>query len=305
MCGLLGKEPSPVYYGRVVHAHDDAGQGWTVLQYHFFYAFNDWRMAAHGLNHHEGDWEMVAVYLKGKDPFAMFFSQHGGGHLVNWDQVRKVYDRQGNPTPHPLVYVALGSHANYSQPEVIRSASLYHRGPLQRFIYWMDGLIHFLFLLLNPSERARQIALNEIVARPGELLNEDAFASLRDDADHYLVSLPMEIASGDGFRVGYEGDARREGVVLSSSYLKRSLSDRIVTRPASSEWRAVLLHPEPEWIQYKGLWGVKSLLENESGPPGPKWNRAFRDQPPQVRERWGSPLDWLKLLEHDSVNQNV
>ena len=161
----------------------------------------------------------------------MLFSQHGAGHLVNWDQVRKVSDPQGRTTLHPLVYVALGSHANYSRPEVIRSASLYPRGPLQRFIYWVDGLIHFIFLLLNPSQQARQIALNEIVSRPGELLNEDAFSSLRDEADHYLVSLPMEIASGDGFRAGYQGDPRREGVVLSSSYLKRSLSDRIRDPP--------------------------------------------------------------------------
>ena len=68
----------------------------------------------------------------------------------------------GSETTHPLIYVALGSHANYSKPEVIRSASLFHEGLFQRFIYWLDGLIHFLFMLFNPSEKERQIALTGI-----------------------------------------------------------------------------------------------------------------------------------------------
>ena len=57
----LKKEPQPVYYGRVTRWQDEAGNHWKSLQYHFFYAFNDWRLAANGINHHEGDWEMVAV----------------------------------------------------------------------------------------------------------------------------------------------------------------------------------------------------------------------------------------------------
>ncbi len=48
------------YYGRVVRA-----EGYTVLQYWFFYPFNDWRSTFHGVNDHESDWEMVAVYLAG------------------------------------------------------------------------------------------------------------------------------------------------------------------------------------------------------------------------------------------------
>ena len=44
-------------------------------------------------------------------------------------------------------------------------------------------------------------------------------------------------------------------------------------RPQSSEWKQVVLSPEPDWVHYKGLWGVKSLMKDESGPPGPKWDR--------------------------------
>jgi hypothetical protein len=293
---ILEEHPQPVYYGRVVHEKDAEGNAWKVLQYHFFYAFNDWRLAANGINHHEGDWEMVAVYLKNDSPFAVLFSQHGSGNMEKWENVRKAVDLQGQETAHPIIYVALGSHANYSKPEVIRSPSLYKKGFVQRFLYWTDGLIHYLFLLFNPSQKARQIALHELTAQGPHFLSEDAFIYLRDEADHYVVSLPMEIASGDGFRIGFAGDSQREGLVPSSSFLKRIRSDRDTTRPARNSWRGVMLNPEPEWIQYKGLWGVKSSLDNESGPPGPKWNRPKNGLPVRERMRWARPLEWLKEL---------
>jgi hypothetical protein len=53
-----GQEERYVYHGRVVrHA------GWTICQYWFFYAGNNWRSGFHGVNEHESDWEMIAVYL--------------------------------------------------------------------------------------------------------------------------------------------------------------------------------------------------------------------------------------------------
>jgi hypothetical protein len=55
------------YYGRVVEDHDQGGN-WTILQYNYFYAFNDWRVAAIGFNNHEGDWEAVSVFLKDGNP---------------------------------------------------------------------------------------------------------------------------------------------------------------------------------------------------------------------------------------------
>jgi len=47
-----------VYHGRVVR-HG----GWTICQYWFFFAYNDWRSGFHGVNDHESDWEMISVYL--------------------------------------------------------------------------------------------------------------------------------------------------------------------------------------------------------------------------------------------------
>ncbi len=267
---ILKKNPEPLYYGRVLRETDDQKNNWTILQYHFFYAFNDWRLAANGMNHHEADWEMIAVYLKNDSPYAVLFSQHGAGNIEKWDTVIKAIDKQGNTTTHPVVYVALGSHANYSRPEVIRSPSMYKPGKLQRLLFWTDGLIHYLFLLVNPNQKARQIALKEAQLQGTNFLSEDAFVYLRDEADHYVVSLPMEIASGDGYRIGMQGDNLREQMMKSSSYLKRIMSDRSTSRPHVKVWRRVVLNPEPDWVQYKGLWGVKSLLSEEVGSAGPQ-----------------------------------
>ena len=297
----MEKDDKPVYYGRVLRETDKADNQWTILQYHFFYAFNDWRLAANGMNHHEGDWEMTAVYLKNDSPHAVLFSQHGAGNIEKWETTNKALDKQGDETTHPVVYVALGSHANYSQPEVIRSPSMYKPGSLQRILFNVDGWIHYIFMFINPSQKARQIAIKELQAKRTHFLAQDAFIYMRDEADHYVVSLPMEIASGDGFRLGAQGDNLREGVVKSSSYLKRVMSDRKTTRPKVKEWGRVLLNPEPEWVQYKGLWGVKSMLKEESGPPGPKWDRPIKDQPGvNERKRWSKPLEWLRELEQSN-----
>ena len=294
---ILQKHPQPVYYGRVARWQDVEGNDWNSLQYHFFYAFNDWRLAANGINHHEGDWEMVAVYLKNDQPYSVLFSQHGSGAMELWEDVRCARDEDGNETTHPIIYVALGSHANYSRPQVIRSASLFHEGPFQRFVYWIDGLIHFLFLLFNPSEKARQIALHELATHPATVLTEETFANLRDERDHYIVRLPMEIATGDGFRIGYKGDIRNEEIGKSTSYLKRVMSNREVMHPKLDQWKQVVLSPEPAWLGYKGLWGVKSLMTDESGPPGPKWDRPDKLFAVYPRKRWDKSPEWLAELE--------
>lgn len=295
---MTEEQRSPVYYGRVVREQENESR-WTILQYHFFYAFNDWRMGANGINHHEGDWEMVAVYLKDDEPYALLMSQHGSGAMEAWKDVQLVRDETGNGTTHPIVYPGLGSHANYSKPEVIRSPNLFHEGPFQRFLYWTDGLLHFLFMLFNPSQKERQIALRELALHPATALTEESFASLRDEQDHYVVNLPMEIATGDGFRIGCDGDHKHEKVGRSTSYLKRAMSDREVTRPKSSGWRQVLLTDEQPWVEYKGLWGVKSILQDESGPPGPKWDRPDKFFMIHPRKRWEKPLEWLRGLEGD------
>jgi hypothetical protein len=75
-----------------------------IVQYWFFYAFNEGP-----LNEHEGDWEMVEVIVdpSGENALSASYSQHISGQTASWGDVEKV---DGS---HPIVYVALGSHANY------------------------------------------------------------------------------------------------------------------------------------------------------------------------------------------------
>jgi len=75
--------------------------GGNVVQYWMFYAFNKGE-----LNQHEGDWEMIQIYITAGSPSAVMFSQHESGQKATWDQVEKT-------NGHLNVYVARGSHANY------------------------------------------------------------------------------------------------------------------------------------------------------------------------------------------------
>jgi hypothetical protein len=104
----------PTIYGRVWTAPTASAGVATVLQYWLFYALDDWRnsLAKPAVWHmHEGDWEELSVSLDaaGK-PLEVAASQHDLGVTRPWSKVRL---RNGT---HPVVYVALGSHANYLAP---------------------------------------------------------------------------------------------------------------------------------------------------------------------------------------------
>jgi hypothetical protein len=103
------------YYGRVVRTGT-----WTVLQYWFFYAFNDWRSGFNGANDHEADWEQILVYLDRDEsgravPVWAAYAQHdyhGRDLRRRWDDAEQL-ERQGD---HPVVYAGAGSHASYFRP---------------------------------------------------------------------------------------------------------------------------------------------------------------------------------------------
>jgi hypothetical protein len=77
----------------------------TVIQYWFFYVFNNGP-----LNDHQGDFELIEIFLDGSNnPQIVLYSQHFAGQNAAWNDVEKV-DR------HPVAYVAQGSHANYFKP---------------------------------------------------------------------------------------------------------------------------------------------------------------------------------------------
>jgi hypothetical protein len=124
--------PQPVYYGRVVRQND-----WLVLQYWFFYAFNNWRSGFFGLNDHEADWELISIYLDEEmgdvRPVWVAYAAHdfeGDDLRRHWDdpEVRKVGE-------HPVVYAGAGSHASYFLPgEYLTEVEISFLGPLARLL---------------------------------------------------------------------------------------------------------------------------------------------------------------------------
>jgi len=89
--------------GYTVYARVTRESGFLIVQYWFFYAYNDGQ-----LNQHEGDWEMIEVLLDaGENPVSAVYSQHLQEQRALWADVEKV------DGTHPKVYVARGSHANY------------------------------------------------------------------------------------------------------------------------------------------------------------------------------------------------
>jgi hypothetical protein len=119
------------YYGRVLDQN-----GWLVLQYWFFYCFNNWRTGFHGLNDHEGDWEMVTLYLYPNEagdwqPEWVAYAMHdfeGDDQRRRWDDPE--VEREGE---HPVVYAAAGSHASYFSPgEYLTELELPLLSPLAR-----------------------------------------------------------------------------------------------------------------------------------------------------------------------------
>ena len=103
----LDPERSP-YYARVLREG-----GWTICQYWFFYAANDWRTSFNGVNDHEADWEMVTVYVVEGDAGARARWVALSAHEYHGPRVRRRWD---DPEvefvgDHPVVYVGAGSHS--------------------------------------------------------------------------------------------------------------------------------------------------------------------------------------------------
>jgi hypothetical protein len=133
----VGAGPTRTYYGRVVRTGD-----YTVLQYWYFYAFNDWRSTFFGVNDHEADWETIAVYLVEDD------AADGGGlrpawvaassHDLGGPDLRRRWDdpqlrREGD---HPLVFVGAGSHSGAFLPgDYVVSVEL---PALRRVVRWLQ-----------------------------------------------------------------------------------------------------------------------------------------------------------------------
>jgi hypothetical protein len=79
-------------------------------QYWLWYLYNPWSVA--GFGRHEGDWEFVQLGCtdsKGDRPVLMTASQHRAGE-------KREFWRCELSGGRPVIYVALGSHANFFTP---------------------------------------------------------------------------------------------------------------------------------------------------------------------------------------------
>ena len=97
---LRATRPRATVYFRVVR---QPAKGRVAIEYWFLYLYNDF------FDRHEADWEGVTVFLNGNNPLGVSYSAHQGRRWSRWASQAT----QGGT--HPIVYVALGSHANYSQ----------------------------------------------------------------------------------------------------------------------------------------------------------------------------------------------
>ena len=102
--GRFTSYPLTVYGRQVEKTYE--GDDFIVLQYWFFYPYNNWH------NCHEGDWERIQIilYEANETPQRMTFGQHWGGDTVPWDSISNSLVAE----THPKVFSARGSHASYS-----------------------------------------------------------------------------------------------------------------------------------------------------------------------------------------------
>jgi hypothetical protein len=101
-----GKAPAVTY----AHIATEPGYSGLVVQYWFFYYFNQFNDV------HEGDWEGMQISFdadtpaealaEGPSQIALF--QHAGGERAEWDDTKVQKDGT-----HPIVYPAAGSHATF------------------------------------------------------------------------------------------------------------------------------------------------------------------------------------------------
>jgi len=225
------KDERYTYYGRVFREN-----GWVILQYWYFYPFNNWRSGFFGVNDHEGDWEMVSVYCydedydNGDDPqvkpdnlkprWAAYAS-----HDYSGDDLRRRWDdpELEKLGEHPVVYAGAGSHASYfAGGEYLAEIELPFLSPLVRLVDWIQGLW-------------------------GNIVGQNT----RTGKPQFNV-----------FRIPFVDYARGDGDVIGCHEDKA--------------WEVRLIDENTPWaVHYRGLWGLyaQDPISGENAPAGPVYRR--------------------------------
>lgn len=247
------REERYCYYGRVVQEN-----GWFILQYWYFYPFNNWRSGFFGVNDHEGDWEMVSVYCVLNDSASVdpprYLSQDVPDRLIPLWVAYASHDFEGDDLrrhwtdpevekvgDHPLVYVGAGSHACY----------------FQKGEYMSEVELPFLRPLALVVNRLQSIWVN-FLRQAGSKEAQKSF---------FLFRVPfVDYARGDGLSIGAGG---------------------------TKSWEAIPLSETTPWASgYRGLWGLyaEDPIAGENAPAGPIYDRDGN-----FRRRWIDPLGWAGL----------
>jgi hypothetical protein len=101
-------------------------------QFWLWYLYNPWEIM--GVGRHEGDWEFVqtgCVDKAGERPVLMTASQHHTGE-------KREFWRCEIDEGRPVIYVALGSHANYFTPGERGEDQANGRGKRLANVQWRD-----------------------------------------------------------------------------------------------------------------------------------------------------------------------
>lgn len=227
---LMEAEENYRYYGRIIRQN-----GWIVLQYWFFYPFNNWRSGFYGANDHEADWETICIYV---------YESAEGEYVPEWvayashdffgDDLRRRWDDPELEKfgEHPVIYAGAGSHASYFRAgEYLAEIELPFLSPLVRLVdrwgqFW---------------KRLRHQVLGE---RDGQVAQENRYS-------FNLFRIPfVDYARGDGITLGPGGE--------------KEWSDPGLLSPPP-DWA----------IGYRGLWGLyaRDPVAGENAPAGPVYYR--------------------------------
>lgn len=270
---MLKEREAYHYHGRVVRE-----AGWVVLQYWYFYVYNNWRSGFSGANDHEADWEMIMVYLSEAEGEAARDAQdgpdgaRGGGALARFrpewvayashdysgDNLRRRWDdpELEKVDTHPVVYVAAGSHGCY-----------YRRGE-----YLTELKLTFFERLTKVLDWLEHIWRNQLRQYAGEADGDE------QEQVSNLFRIPfVDYARGDGLSIGPGQD---------------------------KDWSPPrLLRSDEGWLSsYRGLWGLyaRDPFAGENAPAGPMYNRDRT-----LRRAWYDPVGWAGLDKVPTPDQEV
>ncbi len=182
-------------YGRVFKEN-----GWIVLQYWYFYPFNNWRSGFFGVNDHEADWEMVSVYcseMPNQNSEQPIFQPEWiayASHDFSGDDLRRHWqdpevEKKGE---HPVIYAGAGSHASY-----------FSAGE-----YLTELELPFLSIFIKLGDAIQRLWINTLKQ-----------AGVRRTANNFNVfRIPfVDYARGDGISIGAEQGCDWQLIPLNES----------------------------------------------------------------------------------------